>query len=92
MTKAEIIRKISATTNTTKTECETIIDSFINEIKNGLVNGERVIIKGFASFDVCERPAGSRRNPQTGKVENYSSTKRVRCRISKAIKEIINKN
>ena len=56
MTKSDIINKIADRTGLPKTSCELVIDIFTDEIKNCLVAGDKLIIKGFIGFEVSERP------------------------------------
>lgn len=90
MTKNDIVESVSRKTKQSKSVCEETIDIFINEIKKSLIKGDRVVIKGFAVFETYERPEHKARNPKTGEIEKFSATKSVKCRISKAIKDIIN--
>lgn len=90
MTKSEIISNIAETTNLPKTACEAVIDSFSDEVKKCLVNGDKLIIKGFISLEVNERPEREGRNPKTGAVDTFPAVKSVKCRISKAIKDAVN--
>ena len=63
MTKSDIINKISDRTELSKTACESVIDIFADEVKNCLVDGDKLIIKGFIGFEVNERPERKGRKP-----------------------------
>lgn len=73
-----------------KSSCRAIVDTFIDEIKDCLVVGDKVVLKGFMSFEVKERPAREGRNPQTGKVVTFPAVKTIKCKLSKAIKDAVN--
>lgn len=90
MTKSDIINNISNKTGLTKKDCESVIDAFSDEVKNCLVNGDKLIIKGFIGFEVSEHGERVGRNPKTGNVETFPPSKSVRCKISKAIKDAVN--
>lgn len=90
MTKSEIINKIAIRTGLSKTSCESVIDIFSDEVKNCLVNGDKLIIKGFIGFEVNERPERDGRNPKTGEVITFPAVKSVKCKISRAIKDAVN--
>ena len=90
MGKNELIMKISQRTGIAKEPCEAVIDAFTEEIKDSLVNGEKVMIKGFMSFEVgsrCERDA---RNPKTGEIEHFPAVKTVKCKVGQKIKDAVN--
>lgn len=90
MTKSDIINNIAERTGFSKSSCESVIDIFADEIKNCLVNGDKLIIKGFIGFQVNERPERKGRNPQTDEVSTFPAVKSVKCKISKAIKDAVN--
>ncbi len=90
MTKSDIINRIADRTGLSKTACESVIDIFADEVKNCLVDGDKLIIKGFIGFEVSERPERDGRNPKTGEVSTFPAVKSVKCKISKAIKDAIN--
>lgn len=90
MTKSDIINKISGRSGLTKTVCESVIDIFADEVKKCLVDGDKLIIKGFIGFEVSERPEREGRNPKTGEVITFPAVKSVKCKISKAIKDAVN--
>ena len=90
MTKSDIINKIADRTGLPKTSCELVIDIFTDEIKNCLVAGDKLIIKGFIGFEVSERPEREGRNPKTGEVSTFPAVKSVKCKISRSIKDAVN--
>lgn len=90
MGKNEIITNVSNKTGYSKTDCEKIVDAFSESISEALVNGEKVIIKGFMSFEITERPERKGRNPKTGELTTFPPVKSVNCKIAQAIKDKIN--
>jgi DNA-binding protein HU-beta len=50
MTKADLVQKISDRTGLDKKEVQKVVELFMEEIKNSLVNGENVYLRGFGSF------------------------------------------
>lgn len=90
MTKSEIINNIADKTELSKAACESVIESLAEEIKNCLVNGDKIIFKGFIGFEVSERPERKARNPKTGEIDTFPAVKSVKCKISKAIKDAVN--
>ncbi len=90
MGKNEIIEEMSQETGMTKADCEKAIDSFAGIFKKSLADGEKILIKGFMSAEVVERPERKGRNPKTGEVSTFPATKSVKCKISQAIKDAVN--
>ena len=62
MTKAKIIVTISKKTGLEKKEIQSIIDSFIVEIKSAITSGDSVFLKDFGRFAVKKRAKKTARN------------------------------
>lgn len=90
MTKNELITNVADKTGLPRASCEIVIDTFTNEIQDCLVNGDKIILKGFMSFEVTERPEREGRNPKTGDVTTFPAVKSIKCRASRAMKEAVN--
>lgn len=90
MGKNELTTNISNKTGISKTSCEAVIDEFAEEIKKSLIAGDKVMLKGFMSIEITERPEREGRNPQTGKVVTFPAVKSVKCKVSKAIRDAVN--
>ncbi len=66
MTKKEIIKFVADSTEHTVKDTTEIVDTFIDYIKNSLVQHEDVVIRDFGKFTTKLRDARTARNPQTG--------------------------
>lgn len=64
MTKADIINQISSTTGLQKKDVSVVVESFMESIKNSLLEKENVYLRGFGSFVVKHRAAKTARNIQ----------------------------
>lgn len=62
MTKAEVITKISKETGIDKTQVQTIVEAFMTTVKDSIVHGQPVYLRGFGSFIVKERAEKAARN------------------------------
>lgn len=62
MTKAEIVNEIARTTGIEKTAVVSVIEQFMTVVKESLVNGENVYLRGFGSFIVKTRAEKTARN------------------------------
>ncbi len=67
MTKAELINALSKRINgITQREAEIIVNTVFNSIKEALLNGDKIEIRGFGSFRIRNRRDREGRNPKTG--------------------------
>lgn len=62
MTKAELVAEISKTTGIDKNETLTVIEKFMEVVKDSLANGENVYLRGFGSFILKTRAEKTARN------------------------------
>ncbi len=74
VTKADIIERISSGTGLTKLETEAVVNGFISIVKESLLDGERVDLRGFGSFGVQHRAARTARNPRTNQPVHVPAT------------------
>jgi len=66
MVKADLIKKISDATRVSKQEAERIMESILDGIKNSLVRGEKVELRGLGTFLVKNRAPRLARSMKTG--------------------------
>ena len=57
---------ISLRTGLTQVETKTIVESFLDALVKGLMQGNNIEIRGFGRFKLKERKQRSARNPRTG--------------------------
>ncbi len=62
MTKADLIDKISKDTGIEKNKVANTVESFMDNIKTALVNGEDVYLRGFGRFAAKKRATKTARN------------------------------
>lgn len=75
----------------TKKDATEIIDVLLEEVKDELKKGTKVDIAGFGRFEVKERPERDGFNPQTKEKIKVPASKALTFRVSKALKDEINK-
>ena len=66
ITKKDIVEDISLRTGLTQVETKTIVESFLDALVKGLMQGNNIEIRGFGRFKLKERKQRSARNPRTG--------------------------
>lgn len=62
MTKAEIANEIARSTGLDKAAVVTVIEEFMNVVKDSLANKENVYLRGFGSFIIKRRAEKTARN------------------------------
>ena len=62
MTKAEIVAEIASKTGIEKVAVQATVEAFMESLKNSLVNGQNVYLRGFGSFIIKKRAAKTGRN------------------------------
>lgn len=66
ITKSDLVDYVATKTGLTKLEVKAVIESFLDGIKNAMMLGRRIEIRGFGVFSVKVRQARLARNPRTG--------------------------
>ena len=62
MTKADIVSEIAKKTGVEKNLIQTIVETFMEEVKESLVKEENVYLRGFGSFIIKKRAEKVARN------------------------------
>ena len=62
MTKAEIVTEIASKTGIEKVAVQAVVESFMETVKETMVEGENVYLRGFGSFIIKERAEKTGRN------------------------------
>ena len=90
MTKSDIVKKLSENMNLKKKIAEEVIDTIFDSMKESLINGNKVEIRGFGTFKVKNYKAYEGRNPRTGEIINVQPKKLPFFKIGKELKEKLN--
>lgn len=62
MTKAELVREIAEKTGVEKQVVMQVIEGTMESIRNSMINGEEVFLRGFGSFIIKRRAQKTARN------------------------------
>lgn len=62
MTKAELVSEISKNTGVDKDTALVVVEAFMKGIKDSMIGGENVYLRGFGSFIIKERAEKTARN------------------------------
>ncbi|MHC4198610.1 MAG: HU family DNA-binding protein [Planctomycetota bacterium] len=83
---SKLIEEIARKTGLTKKAAGEALRAMAETITDALAGGGRVELRGLASFSVDERAPRKGRNPRTGKPIMIPMTRRVKVRMSEAVK------
>ncbi len=89
MNKGELIDYVSGRAEVTKKDAEKAINAVLDGIQGALVDGDKVQLVGFGTFEVRERSARKGRNPQTGQTIDIPASKVPAFKGGKMLKEAI---
>lgn len=90
MNKSELIKSLSEQTNISIDEATLVVNTFVDSMKNALLEGDHVEIRGFGSFKVKEYGAYAGRNPRTGQKVEVEAKRLPFFRAGKELKEFLN--
>lgn len=90
MNKTELVKTISNNIEgaTQKDVC-VVLDTFMDVVKDALVNGDKVALTGFGTFEVAERAARKGRNPKTGEEILIPASKAPKFKAGKTLKDAV---
>lgn len=91
MTKAELISAVAEKSNLTKKDSEKAVSAVIDAITEALVDGDKVSIVGFGTFEVKNRSARNGINPRTKEPMPIPPSKLPAFKAGKALKEAVAK-
>ena len=90
MNKAELVAKVAEKTGFTKKDAEAAVNALVGSIEEALVNGDKVQLIGFGTFEVRERAARVGRNPQTKEEIKIAASKQPVFKAGAALKKAVN--
>ena len=90
MNKTELIAAVAEKEEISKKDAEKAVKAFTDVVSEELVNGGKIQLVGFGTFEVSERPAREGRNPRTGETMTIAATKTPKFKVGKALKDMVN--
>ena len=81
--KQDLIQRVVERTGLVRTKAEAAVDAIFESMKQSLVEGDRIELRGFGVFTVKPRKTGVGRNPRTGAEVSISPGKAVRFKPGK---------
>ena len=91
MNKSELITMAAQNAGMARKDAERVINAAIDAMTAALVNGDKVQLSGFGSFEVKDREARMGRNPHTKEAVEIPATKVPVFKASKALRDTVAK-
>lgn len=89
MNKTELISAMSEKAEISKKDVEKALTAFTNVVADALVDGDKVQLVGFGTFEVVERAERQGRNPATGEAMTIAASKSPKFKAGKALKDAV---
>lgn len=90
MNKAELIDAVASETGANRSAASDAVDAVLASIQKSLVNGDKVTLPGFGTFEVRSRAARTGRNPQTGEAIQVKASKAPAFKAGAGLKNAVN--
>lgn len=89
MNKSELIERLAERSGINVMQAEEVVNLIYRKVRDTMVNGGRIEIRGFGSFVVKEYQAYQGRNPKTGEKISVPAKKLPFFKVGKELKERI---
>ena len=90
MSKSELIANVAERAGLSKKDAERAVNATFECIEAALIEGDKVQMIGFGTFEVKERAARKGRNPQTGEEMDIPASKNPVFKAGKGLKDAVN--
>ena len=92
LTKAELADLMFEKVGLNKREAKVMVESFFEEIRLALENGDSVKLSGFGNFQLRNKPQRPGRNPKTGEEIPITARRVVTFHASQKLKTLVEKS
>lgn len=90
MNKTELTANVAEKAGLTKKDAEKAVNALFESVQGALIEGDRVQVIGFGTFEVKERAARMGRNPRTGQDIEIPASRNPVFKAGKALKDAVN--
>lgn len=90
MNKGQLVEKLAAKTNLSKSQAENLLDATLEIIQKTVAKGDEVKLVGFGTFSRLNRKGRTGRNPKTGAPVEIPGAKVPRFKPGKEFKDSVN--
>ena len=89
-TKKDLALKVSRDTGCKKSLAASMVDSIFAAMRESLIDGNRIEIRGFGVFQVKKtKPKPAARNPRTGEIIYVPARRKTHFKPGKLLKEAL---
>ena len=89
LTKAELADLLFEKVGLNKREAKDMVETFFEEIRTALENGQSVKLSGFGNFQLRDKPQRPGRNPKTGEEIPITARRVVTFHASQKLKSMV---
>ena len=90
MNKTELIAAVAEKAEISKKDAEKAVGAVIDVITKALVEGDKVQLVGFGTFEVRQRNARTGKNPATGEEIEIPASKVPAFKAGRGLKDAVN--
>lgn len=91
MNKSDLVSKMAEKSGLTKKDTQKALDSFMACVEEALIEGDKVQLVGFGTFETRERAARQGRNPKNpDQIIEIAASKAPVFKAGKSFKEAVN--
>ncbi|ERL04627.1 HU family DNA-binding protein [Mitsuokella sp. oral taxon 131] len=90
MNRTELVQNVAEKSNLTKKDAEKAIHAFMECVQQALVEGDKVQLIGFGTFETKNRAARKGRNPRTNEPIEIAAARCPVFKAGKALKDAVN--
>ncbi len=87
MNKSELVERVAQRAEVTRKTAETAVSVIFGTLKEALIEGERIEIRGFGSFVTKSYKAYQGRNPRTGETIDVPAKRLPFFKVGKELRE-----
>ena len=91
MLKSDLVNILVAKKGVTQKQAEATVEIIFGSMKDALVRGENIEIRGLGAFHVKHYGAYQGRNPKTGEPIPVKAKRGIRFRMGKELKDRVNR-
>ena len=89
MNKTELVANVAEKAGLSKKDAEKALSAVIESVEEALVEGDKVQLIGFGTFEVKDRAARTGRNPQTGEPVEIPAKRKIKFNPTQALKDLV---
>ena len=90
MNKTELVAAMAEQSGLTKKDAERAFAAFVDVVAAALKDGDKILLVGFGTFEVKDRPARTGINPQTRKPVAIPASRTAAFKAGKLLKDALN--